>query len=102
IHDLVYFEMFATFFAFTSPTSAPPPHSWKTSGGLFDASAIGIFVCCKTFVSNGTALIVTSGWAAWYSSATSFQSSSPAPWLALCHQTSVTDLVLCFALVAAS
>src|SRR5215475_4358698 len=61
IHGFTYLEMSATLPAFTSSTSAPPPHSWNTSGGLFDASAIGIFVCCSTFVSNATGLIVTSG-----------------------------------------
>src|SRR6476646_2312970 len=39
IHGLTYLVMFATLPAFTSLTNAPPPHSWKTSGGLFDASA---------------------------------------------------------------
>jgi hypothetical protein len=59
---------------------------------LFDASATGIFVCWRTLDSVGTGLIVMSGCLAWNSFATSFQSASPAPWLALCHQTSVTDL----------
>ena len=40
--------------------------------------------------------MVTSGCLAWYSFATSFHSASPAPWLALCHQTSVTALLLPF------
>src|SRR5215510_7403097 len=35
IHGCTYFVMLATLPAFTSSTSAPPPHSWKTSGGLF-------------------------------------------------------------------
>src|SRR5690349_5883355 len=77
IHGFTYGVRSWTLCAFTSSTSAPPPHSWKTSGGLFDASAIGILVCCRTLDSNGTGLTVTFGCFAWNSFATCFQSASP-------------------------
>src|SRR3954452_24436435 len=93
IHDFTYFVRSATFFAFTWSTSWPPPQFWKTSGGLFDCSAIGMRVFCRTSFWNATGLTVTFGCFAWNSFATACQSASPAPWLALCHQTSVTDFV---------
>ena len=44
IHGATYFVRSATLPAFTWSTSEPPPQFWKTSGGLFDWSAIGILV----------------------------------------------------------
>ena len=60
IHGATYLVTSATLPAFTWSTSPPPPHFWKTSGGLFDWRAIGIFVVNCSFWS-GTFLIVTFG-----------------------------------------
>src|SRR4051812_40306839 len=100
IHGFTYFVRSATLCAFTWSTSSPPPHCWNTSGGLFDWSAIGIFVFCSASFWIGTDLTFTFGWSLWNSFATLFQSVSPTPCVALCHQTSVT--VFCCALGAAT
>src|SRR3954452_22845483 len=90
IHGATYLVRFATLCAFTWSTSWPPPQFWNTSGGLDDWSAIGILVVnCSFWI--GTALTVTSGCSLWNSAATCVHSFSPAPCVALCHQTSVTD-----------
>src|SRR5262249_35945231 len=89
IHGFTYFVRSATFFAFTWSTSWPPPQFWKTSGGLFDCSAIGTFVVNCSFWS-GIALTVTFGCSLWKSFWTFVQSFRPSPCVALCHQTSVT------------
>src|SRR4029079_7179592 len=102
IHGLTYLVRSCTLFAFTWSTSEPPPQFWKTSGGLFDASAIGILVFWRTSFWKGTGLTVTSGCAAWNSFATWSHNALPAPWLALCHQTSVTAFLLFVPLGAAS
>ena len=69
IHGLTYFVRSATLPALTWSTSWPPPQFWKTSGGLSDWSAIGIFVVNCSFC-TGTALTVTSGCSLWNSDAT--------------------------------
>src|SRR3954452_15920862 len=97
IHGFTYFVRSATFLALTCSASSPQPHCWKTSGGLLDCRAIGIFVFCSASFWIGTFLTVTFGWSLWNSFATWSNSAlpGPAPGTALFHQTSVTFFFFC-------
>src|SRR4051794_6020228 len=102
IHGFTHFVRSATLWALTWSARAPPPHCWKTSGGLLDCSAIGIFVFCSDVLSNGSAFTLMFGWSFVNSFAAVAQSARPTPCDALCHHTRVTDFFFCCAFGAAT
>ena len=71
--------------------SVPPPHDWKTSGGL-PACMLVVSLALNASFSRTVILIFTLGWAAMYWSAAFFQIVFSGSLLAMCHQLIVTGL----------